>query len=64
VWRNVVLTLAAATFISTAIEVFQILLPARSPSYLDILCNMAGAAVGLILTLMYADKTPTHAEKI
>jgi len=64
VWRNVVLTLAAATFISTAIELIQVWLPARSPSYLDILCNISGAAAGLLLTLTYADKTPTHAEKI
>ncbi len=53
VWRNVVLTLAAATIISSAIEVLQVLLPARSPSYVDIICNIAGAFAGLLVALTH-----------
>ena len=63
-WGNIFVTLIIAAAVSATIETLQIWLPVRSPSYLDLICNISGAAGGIFLTLTHADKTPTHAEKI
>ena len=43
------LTVLAGAILSLIIEIGQMGLPMRSPSSLDLLCNTAGAALGVLL---------------
>jgi len=43
------LTVLAVAILSLIIETVQMGLPTRTPSSLDLLCNTAGAALGIII---------------
>lgn len=46
---NVLLTVLSAAILSTAIELIQVYLPTRYSQAADIVCNIAGAILGIIL---------------
>ena len=46
---NAGLTIVAAAIISAGIELTQVILPTRSSSLTDLICNVAGSAIGVLL---------------
>lgn len=53
-FASLLVALASAAALSLALEAVQSYLPARTPSTLDVLCNIAGAAVGAVAGLRLA----------
>ena len=53
-WPSLIVALASAAALSLALEAVQSYLPARTPSTLDVLCNIGGAAFGAAAGLRLA----------
>ncbi|MBA4381880.1 MAG: teicoplanin resistance protein VanZ [Sideroxydans sp.] len=53
-WRNVLLTVLAAMWLSLTLEYLQMYLPSRISSNADLLTNTLGASIGGVLVLMIA----------
>ena len=50
--HSAILTVAVSGIISLAIELIQVYLPTRSSSLTDLICNISGAAVGVVMALL------------
>jgi VanZ family protein len=51
-FRSAALTMTASGIISLAIELIQVYLPTRSSSLTDLICNVGGSFIGLIMALL------------
>lgn len=51
-FRNAVLAVTVSGIISLAIELIQVYLPTRSSSLTDVICNVGGSVIGVILAFL------------
>jgi glycopeptide antibiotics resistance protein len=51
-WGRAAAVLGVSASLSTLLEILQLFMPERFPSTTDIVCNVAGAAIGMALLLI------------
>ena len=58
--RQAIFLATAGAVVAVAVQLLQIMLPSRQPSYLDVVINMVGLVAGFALALVYAATRRRH----